>query len=477
MPAVDLVARMADRQLSPIDVADAFLDQAERLNQKLLAFCALDAEQVRSQAREAERALSGGEPLGRLHGLPVAVKDLIFTKDLPTVGGSKLYERFVPDEDDVVVERLRAAGAIILGKTNVPEFGYSLTTANDVFGTTRNPWNLQRTPGGSSGGSAVAIAGGMAPAALGSDGGGSIRIPSSFCGIYGLKPSFGRVPLYPGCRDSRYPGFSGWESVEHIGPMTRTVADAALLLDVVAGSDPRDRHSISSPDYRYLDIVQGEPQMAGVRIGWTADWGGRVRVDNDVRNLVTRAALQFEELGATVQEASPDFRFEDYSSVFEATISLESDPSGMREMVRNSPGVPINPRITDMLSKEWSFQDLADAIVARKKLHSLIWRFFSQYDLLLTPVAPLPAFDLKLRASDVSIGGERVTDARTLSCFAFALNLTGNPAASVPCGMTPDGLPVGLQIVGNHLNDRLVLAASRAFEVAAPWSGRWPPEV
>jgi aspartyl-tRNA(Asn)/glutamyl-tRNA(Gln) amidotransferase subunit A len=250
----ELMPLIRRRELSPVELTEAVLARIAELNDRLLAFCTIDPEHVRAQARRAEQQVLSGRPIGPLCGMPIGIKDLIFTNDMRSTGGSTAYRDFVPDEDDVAVERLRTAGAIILGKTNVPEFGMGFGSHNRVFGATRNPWNLERTPGGSSGGSAVAVVTGMGPGALGSDGGGSIRGPSSYCGTYGLKPSFGRVPLYPGCRDARYPGLSGWESLEHIGPITRTVTDAALMLDVIAGPDPRDRHSLPRGTEKFADL-------------------------------------------------------------------------------------------------------------------------------------------------------------------------------------------------------------------------------
>ena len=222
------------RAVSPVEVIEAALRRMEALEPQLHAFCTPTPELARAQAVALEAALRAGETVGPLAGVPVGVKDLICTAGIRTVSGSPAYIDFVPDEDDIVVERLRAAGAIILGKTNVPEFGYSGVGHNPVFETTRNPWNVAMTSGGSSAGSAAAVAAGMCPIALGSDGGGSIRIPAAHCGLVGMKASMGRVPLYPGCRDERYPGVSGWESLEHIGPIARSVADAALMLSVIA---------------------------------------------------------------------------------------------------------------------------------------------------------------------------------------------------------------------------------------------------
>ncbi|WP_219996170.1 amidase [Nocardioides humi] len=401
--------------------------------------------------------------------MPISVKDLIFTTDLPTVGGSKAYVGFVPDEDDIVVERVRRAGGIVLGKTNVPDFGYG-PTFDPVFGTTRNPWDLTRSPAGSSGGSAAAVAAGLGPVSLGSDGGGSIRVPASFCGIYGLNPSFGRVPLYPGTRDTRFPGFSGWESLERIGPLTRTVTDAALVLDVLKGPDPRDRHSLPDAGERYLDDLDRD--LTGLRIGWTLDWGGYARVDAAVATLVERAAQVLADLGAEVETACPGFP--DPAATFGTIMALDADLRTMRELVDRYPPGEAPPRLVTLLEQERSFVDASSAVAARKSLYNSLWRFFEHYDVLLTPSTPVTAFPVDL-PGPTEIGGLPVTDPMPLARFTAPISLAGNPCASIPCGWSEEGLPVGLQIVGNHLDDRLVLQVSRAFERARPWADARPP--
>jgi aspartyl-tRNA(Asn)/glutamyl-tRNA(Gln) amidotransferase subunit A len=273
MDAVTMAAEIRARRLSPVEVTQAVLERMERLEPTLHAYCTPTPELAMETARRVEAAIADGQQVGPLAGVPVAVKDLICTRGIRTVSGSRAYEDFVPDEDDVVVERLRAADAVILGKTNVPEFGYSGVGHNPVFTATRNPWNTDLTSGGSSAGSGAAVAAGMGPLALGSDGGGSIRIPSSFCGLYGLKASMGRVPLYPGTKDERLPGVSSWESLEHIGPMTRTVADSALLMSVIAGPDPRDRFSVPAG----TSTGPAVPRAASRASGWPTARTGAMR--------------------------------------------------------------------------------------------------------------------------------------------------------------------------------------------------------
>src|SRR5262245_14507583 len=254
----------------------------EALESTLHAFCTPTIELARQEALRIERELASGADPGPLAGVPVGIKDLVCTKGIRTVSGSPAYTDFVPEEDDIVVERLKDAGAIVVGKTNVPEFGYSGVGHNPVFETTRNPWNPERTSGGSSAGSAVAVATGMCPFAIGSDGGGSVRIPAAHSGVFGMKASMGRVPLYPGCRDERYPGVSSWESLEHIGPLSRTVADAALMLSVIAGQDDRDRHSLPG-DIDWLGALQGD--LSRAKVAYSPDWG-YAAVDPQVRAVV-----------------------------------------------------------------------------------------------------------------------------------------------------------------------------------------------
>ncbi|MBI2878907.1 MAG: amidase, partial [Candidatus Rokubacteria bacterium] len=281
LPATDLAAAIRAKALSPVEVVEAFLARIERLNPLLNAYCTLTAEAAREAAREAEAAVLAGRPLGALHGVPVSIKDLIITRGVRTTWGSKIHEDHVPEEDAPAVERLRAAGAILLGKTNTPELGWRGSTDNLIFGPTRNPWDPGRTAGGSSGGAAAAVAAGLGPLAVGTDGGGSIRIPASFCGIYGLKPSFGRVPIYPA---------SAAEALSHAGPMTRTVADAALMLEVLAGPDERDRNSLPADGARYARAI--EDDLRGLRVAWSPDLG-YAAVDPEVRALAEAAARRF----------------------------------------------------------------------------------------------------------------------------------------------------------------------------------------
>lgn len=467
LTATELARAIKVRELSPVEVTEAALERIDELDATLHAFCELTADLARTQARAVADAIGRGEDVGPLAGIPIAVKDLIATAGIPTRCGSPAYRAFVPDEDDVVVERVRAAGAVILGKTTVPEFGYSGVGHSPISATARNPWNPDLTPGGSSAGSGVAVATGMAPLALGSDGGGSIRIPSAHCGIYGFKASMGRVPAYPGCRDERYPGISSWESLEHIGPMTRTVDDAALLMSVLAGPDPRDRHSLPAGDVDWIGAPRGG--IRGLRVAFSADWG-YLAVDPEVREIAARAAGVFAtELGCTVKEVDPGW--EDTAQAFWALVVNDTDLTGMRAMVETH-GADMSPHLVDLLTRAWTAEELTDAQAARKRLVNRMWRFMADYDLLLSPTLTVPPFPVHVQGPEV-VAGRMVPSTAWLG-FTFPINMTGQPAASVPAGFTRAGLPVGLQIVGRHLADADVLRASAAFEEAAPWAGHWP---
>lgn len=470
LDAVTLASLVRERKVSPVDVVEAVLRRQDELEPQLHAFCTPTAELARETARQQAAELAAGRLLGPLAGVPVAIKDLISTRDIRTAGGARAYADFVPDEDDIVVERLRAAGAILVGKTNVFELGYGAVGHNPVFPTTRNPWAPELTSGGSSAGSAVAVATGMAPIALGSDGGGSIRIPAALCGVAGFKASMGRVPLYPGCRDERYPGFSGWESIEHIGPLARTVADIALVMSVIAGPDPRDRLSIPCCDVDWR--LAGPADISGLRVAFSADYG-YAAVDPEVRAIAARAARVFErELRCHVEARDPGFA--DSAAAFEAIVAMETDLSGMRAQLQ-ADRQAYSPELAQMVEREWRATEFTDAIIQRKRVANVMWRFMQRYDLLLTPTVAVPAFPVGI-AGPPAIAG-RPVPVQGWTPFAYILNFTGQPAISVPAGFTEAGLPVGLQICGPRLGDALVLRAAAAFESVAPWAHRWPPAV
>ena len=467
MEAVQLAREIRARNLSALEVVDAVLERMQALEPVLHAFCTPTPDAAREDAKRIDADLAAGRDPGPLAGVPVGIKDLVATKGVRTAMGSWAYADFVPDEDDVVVERLKDAGAIVLGKTNVPEFGYSGVGHNPVFETTVNPWNTALTSGGSSAGSGAAVAAGMGPFAIGSDGGGSVRIPSSFCGLFGMKPSWGRVPLYPGVKDERYPGVSSWESLEHIGPMSRTVADGALMLSVIAGPDDRDRNTLPAPDFDWMQAIEGD--LKGLRVAYSADWG-YAAVDSRVREVVGRAVEVFErELGCMVEAADPGW--DNPYDAFWGIVINETDLVGMRRLAEEL-GDRMSPHLVEVLRNDWTAEQLTSAVMTRKAVYNRMWRFMRRYDLLLTPTLAVPPFETGIQGPTV-IDGREVDQFEWLH-FTYPLNLTGQPAATVPAGFTDDGLPIGMQIIGRHLDDRLVLRAAAAFEAAAPWKHRWP---
>ncbi len=468
LDAVSLAARIRSRALSAVEVTEAVLRRMDLLEPHIHAFCAPAHDLARATAKAVERRIMAGEPVGPLAGVPVGIKDLLATKDLPTVMGSPLYRGFTPDEDDIVVERLKQADAVIIGKTNVPEFGYSGVGHNPVFPTTRNPWNLALTSGGSSAGSGASVAAGVAPFAVGSDGGGSVRIPAAHCGLVGIKTSMGRVPLYPGCKDERYPGVSGWESLEHIGPISRTVADSALMLEIIAGPDPRDRLSLPAVGFEWLQAASA-CGLRGKRVAYSADWG-YAAVDPEVRRVVADAARAFEtDLGCIVEAADPGW--DDPFQAFWGLVAMETDLTGLRAMAKGREH-EMSPHLVSFLERRWTAEEFTDAIMVRKAVCNKMWRFMQRYDLLLTPTLAVPPFPVGIQGPEM-IDGRAVADTQWL-CFTFPMNMTGQPAATVPAGFTREGLPVGLQIIGRHLDDELVVQACGAFEAVRPWCDHWP---
>jgi aspartyl-tRNA(Asn)/glutamyl-tRNA(Gln) amidotransferase subunit A len=460
MPAVELGVAIRTKQVSPVEVVDAVLARIERLNPRLNAYCTVTATAARAAAKEAEAAVMRGDALGMLHGIPVSIKDLVATKGVRTTHGSKLYEQFVPAEDAPVVEGLKRAGAIILGKTNTPEFGHKAITDNLIFGPSRNPWSLEHTPGGSSGGAAAAVAAGLGPLAVGTDAGGSIRIPSSCCATFGLKPTLGLVAYAP--------TFGGLETLSHTGPMTRTVRDAALMLNAMVGADPRDLSSFPSPETDYVaDLSRG---IQGLRVAWSPDWG-YAAVDPQVRQLTEAAAQRFTELGCHVEEAHPGFTdpAETYQILSTASRAARVAERWPAERDRFDPSLVVQIEA----GMRWSAVEFVRAANVRRTLNDAFVRFFSRYDLLLTPTMSAPPPPVKVEFHE-EIAGQKVTRLGWLA-FTFPLSLIGYPAASVPCGWTREGLPVGLQIAAPRLAEALVLRAAAAFEAMSPWAHRQPP--
>ncbi len=457
MPASELRELYSAKALSPVEVTRAILDRIERLNPALNAFTTITPELALKQAGEAERAYSSGDA-APLAGIPTSIKDLTPTRGIRTARGSLIDSSWVPEEDAPVVERLYMAGAVMLGKTNTPELGWKGDSGNRVFGPSYNPWNLEKTAGGSSGGAAAAVAAGLGPLAQGSDGAGSIRMPAAFCGIFGFKPSFGLVPQYP-------PSAVG--DLSHLGPMTRTARDAAMMLNAMAGADARDRLSWSSGiDYtRNLDTGVRE-----CRVAWSPTLG-HAQVAGDVLESTERAAMIFRELGCEVEHADPDLP--DPANLLDVMWSgaLAGYFTGRLDEVRHR----LDPGLLAVIDRASSLSaaDMAHALQQRNTYYTGMRLFMERFDLLLTPTLPVTAFTAGLDEPD---GWQRATlSPLDWTPFTFPFNLTGQPAATAPCGFDRNGLPVGLQIVGRWRDDSTVLRAAAAFESAMPWANIRPP--
>ncbi|MEP5436693.1 MAG: amidase family protein [Paracoccaceae bacterium] len=469
MSATELAGLVRSKKISPVEVAEASIERMELLDPVLHAYCTPTPDLMRAQAKAVEKKIMDGDEVGPTAGVPVGIKDLVVMKDYPTVSGSVAYQDYISEDDDIVVERLKGSDSLILGKTNVPEFGFSGVGHNPVFETTRNPWNTDLTPGGSSAGSVVSTITGMTPYAIASDGGGSIRIPASLSGAYGLKASMGRVPLWPGTKDERYPGVSSWEDLEHIGPVARTVEDAALMMSVIgSGPDSRDRMSLPGPEFDWLECIKGD--IKGCKVAFSPDWG-YAAVDPQVREVVAAAVKVFEtDLGCTVEVGNPGW--DDPGADFFAAVIGGSDLKGLREMV-DKHGHEMTPHLVELIMYPWTAEDLTNAQMTRKAVNSKMWRFMELYDFLLTPTLAVPAFPVHMQGPEKIDG--KIGSPFSWLAFTFPLNFTGQPAASIPAGFTDDGLPVGLQIIGKHLDDPMVLRASACFEAAQPWIDRMPP--
>ncbi len=452
LSATELAGLYSRRQLSPVEATQAVLRRIERFDGAVNAFCLVDPERALAAARASEDRWQRGAATGLVDGVPTTIKDIVLTKDWPTLRGSKAVAKDQAwDEDAPATARLREQGAVLIGKTTTPEFGWKAVTDSPLTGITRNPWDMARTPGGSSGGAAAACALGMGALHIGTDGGGSIRVPASFTGIFGLKPSFGRVPAWP---------LSPFGTVAHLGPMTRTVADAALMLNVLALPDRRDWLALPyDPRDHRIGLEDG---VRGLKVAFSPNLGF-AEVDPEVAELIAAAAGVFADLGAEVEQtdpgfASPQATFETHWYAGAANILRHFGPDQRAGM---------DPGLIEIASAGEQIGLLAylDAVARRGALGEQMVAFHETYDLLLTPSVPVPAF---------AAGAELADPARQKrwidwAPFSNPFNLTQQPAASVPCGFTAAGLPVGLQIVGPMHADALVLRAARAFEAARPW--------
>jgi aspartyl-tRNA(Asn)/glutamyl-tRNA(Gln) amidotransferase subunit A len=458
--AVDLVEGYRRKTLSPVEITQSALDAIDAYDPAVNAFVLVNHDGALAAAKASEARWHSGEPLGPGDGVPTSIKDALWTRGWPTLRGSALIDVAGPwDEDAPCVARLRETGAVLLGKTTTPEYSWKGVTDSPRYGVTGNPWDRTKTPGGSSGGSAAAVGLGMGPWSVGTDGGGSVRIPAAFTGTVALKPTYGLIPLYPP---------SPFGTLSHAGPMTRTVRDTAALLDVIIGFDARDWSAMPTPTTSFLDGLDGG--VAGLRVGYSPDLGF-VRNDPEVGAAVRAAVDVLAGLGAQVDEADPGFA--DPVQAFHVLwFSGEAKVLSAYGDIGDTwaDGVDAGLRRTAAIGATYSASDYLDATAVRMELGSRMGRFHETYDVLVTPTLPLPAFPVGQDVPD----GWPSPDWTSWTPYTYPFNLTQQPALSVPCGFTSAGLPVGLQIVGARHADALVLRVGQAYQSATDWHRRIP---
>jgi Asp-tRNA(Asn)/Glu-tRNA(Gln) amidotransferase A subunit family amidase len=451
MPGWRLRDLMVRKELSPVEVTQHFLDRIDNVDPAIHAFITVAPELALDQARMAEESLASGTEPGPLFGLPISLKDNYWTHDIRTTAGSLLYKDHVPPEDSVYAERARRAGAIIVGKTNLPEFALFPRTVNRLVAECLNPWDLERTSGGSSGGAAASIAAGLTPLAIGSDGGGSIRIPAALCGVFGLHPSNGRVP--------RHGGMGGTLFLSGVGPITHDVRDAAALFQVLAGPDPRDPSCTKGAPPDYLESL--EAGVEGLKFLWVSDYGDVGEPDQRVVEVASKAAASLEELGARVEQSRKGFAAEEWMDAF-YTIMNADRYAQIGQQIYENPSARglLSDYGRDHFSRARGITavEYSRALQTRFRVVDYMHRMFDDNDLLLSPTVGILA---------PSLAGPIVR--RPLVAYTFIVNYSGFTASTVPCGFV-DGLPVGLQVIGRPNHEATVLRASRALEKMQPWA-------
>ncbi|MDP3001448.1 MAG: amidase [Bryobacterales bacterium] len=451
--AKSLAGLMRRKKLSAREVLDAHLKQIERVNPKVNAIVTLVADQALAKAKLCDEAAARGRFLGRLHGLPVAHKDLLDTKGIRTTYGSPIFKDHVPSADTLIVHRIREAGAVTLGKTNTPEFGAGSQTFNTLFGATKNPHDLSKTCGGSSGGAAVALACGMIPIADGSDTGGSLRNPASFCGVVGFRSSPGRVP--------RVPTGSAWSTISVVGPMARSVADCAFFLSAMAGPDERAPMSIHEDGARFAKPLGRD--FKGVRVAWFKDLGG-IPFDRRIREVVDARRKAFESLGCIVEQAEPDFAGADEAFRVLRALSFHQQHAAKVAQYRAQIKATVLEEVD--LGAKLTGSEITKADALRSALYQRVGEFFGKYEFFVLPVTQVPTFDID-QPYVTEIEGRKLGNYIDWMRSCYYISVLHNPAISVPGGFTAEGLPVGLQIVGRHHDDWGVLQMAHAFEQAA----------
>jgi Asp-tRNA(Asn)/Glu-tRNA(Gln) amidotransferase A subunit family amidase len=462
MSAWQMREKIFTQELSSQEITETLIERIEKVNPLINAYCTPTFELAREMAKDADKAVKNGENLGLIHGLPISIKDEMPIKGIRTTFGSKIYENNISKEDDLCVRRLKNEGCVILGKTNMPEFGHHGFTRNLIFGETLNPWNLEKTSGGSSGGAAAAVASGLGPLALGSDAGGSIRNPCSFCGLFGIKSSSGRVPVNPNL------GLLGETLLDQNGPITRFVKDAALMLDAIKGCHHIDRYSLIDQNISYFESIENRPNK--IKIGYSLNLGFAKAIEPIIEEKVLDGVHKFEELGYLVEEVKIKLKRPDYAFNIIWPSMFAYDLRTQFKKWKDK----ISPTLVKFIEAgaTYSILDYLKAQSVRQQLYLEMSRYFKNYDLLITPTMAVTAFDKGTNAPNV-INGKSVPPT-AFTAFTFPFNLTGHPAASIPCGWSNKKLPIGMQIIGNRFNELLIFQASYAFEEIASWQDKRP---
>ncbi len=482
MSACDMRDAIKRQELTSEEITEVIIERIEKVNPIINAYCTPTFDLAREMAKKADKAVKSGKPLGLLNGVPTSIKDEVETKGVRSTFGCEIFENYIPDHDDVAVERLKDAGMVMLGKTNLPAFGYAPMTTNSIFGTTKNPWNLGRTPGGSSGGAAAAIAAGLGPLALGGDGGGSIRIPSSFCGTYGIKPTFGRVPhLF-----AKLGGTAA--TISQGGPIVRCVKDAALFLDVIVGEHYSDKFSVPKPNYSFLEKLNEKPKK--LKIGYSFDLGNVMAIDPEVKKSVLNGIDKLYGHDLEIEESKlidlkdskktflgvkrPIIRspFLILGTIWATSFAHILDVTKLLKKWQDK----LDPTLVQMckMGEAFSAKDIKVAELQMEMVNENIAEHFKKYDILITPTTTTPAIGIEKTMLDlVEVDGKKVSTNDWVS-FTYPFNMSGHPAASIPCGWHSNGLPMGMQIVGKRFDEVSVLQVSKAFEEISPWKDKKP---
>ena len=476
MSACEMAEKIRSEELTSLEITETIIERIEKINPLINAYCTPTFDLAREMAKKADDAVKKGEKLGLLHGIPISIKDETETKGIKTTFGCIAFEDYIPEEDEIAVKRLKDAGVVILGKTNTPAFGYKGVTDNLIFGPTKNPWNLEKTSGGSSGGATAAVAASISPLALGSDGGGSIRIPASFCGVYGLKPQFGRIPQ----PDMRLAGYLG--TLVHKGPIARYVKDVALMLDALAGPDDIDRYSLPKPKLSYSKNLEEKPKK--LKIGYSFDLGFISIIDKEVQRSVLDAIHKFEKFDWVV-EKSELVNLKSSTSTILGEHKIRMPEMAMwiiwtsgfayssKKLLKKWED-KLDPELLQNINNGFSYsvEDIKIAELHREFIYDNICKHFKEYDILITPTLACPAFKLGISNAE-EINGKAVGPGAWMH-YTYPFNMSGHPAASIPCGWSSNGLPIGMQIVGKRFDELTVLQVSKAFEKLVPWQDRRP---